>query len=431
MNIYICIYILTLLIAVSGPAIADILPQPVPENQIFTTSSIIEAVGAVSESTSGIWHIGDAGLTSLPLPRITDYGMIRSGSIAYITYKDAITTNGGQISEIKSFSLDTHAKTTGLYNIETKKVLTYTSQNGSHLMGAESYVLDIAGSWSYGENSLVCVFAKAEEETIPAFCNKVTASSKLSSVTAAQIETVGGLTAIASSASVPAALNYEISVLPDANSASGYADAIVSTTFTVSVMEGRSDGRITLGTPGTPGMPGMPGTPSRIDCFAGPGNCDALVGLLGGATSIEYEWPGGGGGVPGSPVNGDQIFANLGTSSYAAWTWSNGSWSCDGPMVAQNCQAYEAAGINPNSYTIPWGGSSHVGVSVDTFWTTISAIPPIPPIPAIPPIPLHLKNYDELAAQVAAIDTATVVVGGISQFVKRFNYQSGSACVNC
>jgi hypothetical protein len=43
---------------------------------------------------------------------------------------------------------------------------------------------------------------------------------------------------------VPAALNYQISVTPDVNSASGFADGIISTTFTVSVMEGRSDGQI-------------------------------------------------------------------------------------------------------------------------------------------------------------------------------------------
>jgi len=67
---------------------------------------------------------------------------------------------------------------------------------------------------------------------------KLTASSKLTSVTTAQVETVGGITAVAERTNVPAALNYEISVTPDANSASGYADGIISTTFTISVMEG-------------------------------------------------------------------------------------------------------------------------------------------------------------------------------------------------
>ena len=240
-----CIAIIAaVFLMISGLATADILPNPVPENQVFTLTSIVEAVGVTTESTSLVWQIGDEGLDQIPPVRTiedADGNIIRgtSGSIAYVTYSDSITTNGGQISEVKSFSMDTNAKTEGMYNIETTKVLTYTSQNGSHLMGAESYVLDVAGNWTYGLDSIVCVFSKANDTAIPAFCNKATASSKLTSVTTAQVETVGGLTAVADKSSVPAALNYEISVTPDANSASGYADGIVSTTFTVSVMEGR------------------------------------------------------------------------------------------------------------------------------------------------------------------------------------------------
>jgi len=238
-----CIAIIAaVFLMISGLATADILPNPVPENQVFTLTSIIDAVGVTTESTSLVWQIGDAGLDQLPPVKATWTGAdweVTSGSIAYVTYSDAITTNGGQISEVKSFSMDTNAKTEGLFNIETTKVLTYTSQNGSHLMGAESYVLDVAGNLSNYDNSIVCVFSKANDREIPAFCNKVTASSKLTSVTTAQVETVGGLTAVAAKSSVPAALNYEISVTPDANSASGYADGIVSTTFTASVMEGR------------------------------------------------------------------------------------------------------------------------------------------------------------------------------------------------
>lgn len=134
----------------------------------------------------------------------------------------------------------------GLYNVQTEKVLTYTSQNGSHLLGAESYVLDVAGNWSDGIDNIVCVFSKPDNEVTPAFCNKVTASSKLISVTTAQVQSAGGLTVTSDKASAPAALNYEISVTPDTHSASGYADGIVSTTFTVSIMEGRSDGAIDI-----------------------------------------------------------------------------------------------------------------------------------------------------------------------------------------
>ena len=259
-NRYIAIIAAVFLIAVSGLATADVLPGPIPENQVITATSIIEAVGAATESTSLVWQVGDAGLTSLPPVESTGNlagdVLLRSGSIAYVTYSDSIMTNGGQISEVKSFSMDTHAKKEGLFNIETAKVLTYTSQNGSHLMGEESYVLDVAGNWSYGLDDVVCVFAQKWDKPIPAFCNKVTASSKLTSVTTAQIETVGALTAIGANINVPAALKYEISVTPDANSASGYADGIFSTTFTISIMEGRSDNIPYINVPGDVG----PGT---------------------------------------------------------------------------------------------------------------------------------------------------------------------------
>ena len=81
-------------------------------------------------------------------------------------YSDAIMSAGGQIAEGKSFLLDTRGMTSGLFNIETAKVLTYTSQNGSYLMDAESYVLDVAGNWSNGADDTVCVFAKASKNTI-------------------------------------------------------------------------------------------------------------------------------------------------------------------------------------------------------------------------------------------------------------------------
>jgi hypothetical protein len=247
-----CIAIITALffIAVSGLAMADVLPGPVPENQVLSIASIVDGVGIATEDTSLVWQIGDAGLTELPSVTDTFVGRFpvgilpgyRSGSIAYVTYSDTIMSNGGQIAEVKSFTMDTHAKSEGLYNIEAAKVLTYTSQSGSHLMGQESYVLDVAGNWSGLNEDIICVFARAPENLIPAFCNKVTASSKLTQVTTAQIETVGSLTAVGRTANVPAALNYEISVTPDANSASGYADGIFTTLFTASIMEGRSDG---------------------------------------------------------------------------------------------------------------------------------------------------------------------------------------------
>jgi hypothetical protein len=73
---YICVPIVVILIACLGLATADVLPQPVPENQMFATISIIEAAGIVDESTSLVWRVSDARLDSLPLPYFKDDKMV-------------------------------------------------------------------------------------------------------------------------------------------------------------------------------------------------------------------------------------------------------------------------------------------------------------------------------------------------------------------
>jgi hypothetical protein len=366
----IAIIVTIFLIAISGLATADVLPKPVPENQVFTTTSIVEAVGLTQESTSLVWWVGDAGITELPpTPANEDGTGALSRSIAYVAYSDSITTNGGQISEVKSFSMDTRAKTAGLYNIQTSKVLTYTSQNGSHLMGAESYVLDVAGNWSTAGDDIICVFAKANNEIIPAFCNKVTASSKLTSITTAQVETIGEVTAVADKTNVPAVMNYQISVTPDANSASGYADGIVSTTFTLSVMEGRSDGLF------TPGKPATDDTPGTYDwtCFNKTTDQEGTCGGTNPDPGSDMVIP------PPQPAQGNGV--------------------ADDP-----CENNE-----------------------DCEWRAQFEVNPIFGSPAALPT---LANYSELASTVTVIDTATVA-GGISTFNKAFSYQSGYRCTNC
>jgi hypothetical protein len=233
-----------LFLITTGLSTADILPLPASENQIFRITSDVETTAQVQSETILVGENRYRGIDGDPPVRGGEGGASVE-SFGYVTYSDFILTNGGELSEVKSFLMDTHGKAAGRYNVETTKILTYTSQNGSHLMGEESYVLDVMGNWSYRADDILCVFSRSSHQIIPAFCNKATASSKLTSVTTAQVETLGKMTAIGRSRDVPAALSYEISVTPDANSASGYADGIVSTTFTISIMEGRSDGEIT------------------------------------------------------------------------------------------------------------------------------------------------------------------------------------------
>ena len=54
---YAIVLALVALVAVSGFASADRLPQQVPENQIFTIDTLIDVTGAVSEESEMQWTI--------------------------------------------------------------------------------------------------------------------------------------------------------------------------------------------------------------------------------------------------------------------------------------------------------------------------------------------------------------------------------------
>ena len=412
-----CLIFILFSLFVCTSVYSDNLPGEVPENQAWTTNSVLEAIGIIVESTSMDWHTSDAGFDILPLP-VSKGNAIHSGSIAYASYKDSIMSNGGQISEVKTFSLDTHAKTDGLYNIATEKVLTYTSQNGSHLMGEEFYLLDVVGNWSMDFSDLVCVFSKSKSDVIPAFCNKVTASSKLRSITTAQIESTGSAAVIGtdSAAKSPAALQYEIAVVPDTHSASGYADGIVSTTFTVSVMEGRTDGEIKevpdpsdpLGSRGT-FTSTVPGT--VIWTSSSPGSGVLMIWLdrdgVGLNEHIWLEYNGVMLPLLSGPFTGPVDFTSYGF-----------------PSGVQAQLSIDGNGGGTKPYIVTFEGVTY---EFDPYLSSAGS----PHVTLIPkPIGYHLKQYNELAARLTSIDMATVA-GGISSFVKEFNYQSGINCANC
>ena len=177
----------------------------------------------------------------------TDEGQIHdsklnpSESIMLMTWTDSIRTNGGHLSLNKNIDFDSKNKADGMSNLQVEKVLTYESIEGSHLNGAESYTLDVAGNYANADDNIRCVFASASSDYLPAFCNVVKAQSELINVNSAQISTKGSVRGVAATADVPAALSYQIAVTPDSNSGSGFADGTVKTKFSGSIMEARQN----------------------------------------------------------------------------------------------------------------------------------------------------------------------------------------------
>ena len=229
------------LMAVIGFTGADRLPSEMPENQAFTIDTVVDVTGAVDHQNKLKWVIADAVVSDDD----SHGGAIPTGSlgdgqvVADIDYKDTILTNGGKFAENKNFGFDSRNQETGLYNIESEKVLTYASTEGAHMVGEEQYTLSVAGNWVETENNIRCVFSD-NEAGLPAFCNIVEAKSGLVNVNSAQISTKGQIRATAETVDTPAELNYQIAVTPDANSGSGFAEGTVITSFAGSIMEARS-----------------------------------------------------------------------------------------------------------------------------------------------------------------------------------------------
>lgn len=215
----------------TGVGVADRLPNQTPERQIISIDTIIDVVGMVEDSTSFSWTIASPG--SIPS------GTLGAGqSVASMSYHDSIMTNGGALKLNKNFGFDSGDKGKGGYNLETEKVMTYESVEGSHLVGDEEYTLSVAGNWASSDGNIRCVFSGGGGG-LPAFCNIVSAKSSLININSAQISTKGQIRGVSASSDAPAELNYRIAVTPDSNSGTGYAEGTVKTVFAGSIMEAR------------------------------------------------------------------------------------------------------------------------------------------------------------------------------------------------
>lgn len=189
-------------------------------------------------------------LEDYALTAYTDVGYIHDSKlnpteeIMILTWTDSLRTNGGKLSLNENIDFDSRNKGKGLSNLEVEKVFTYASTEGAHLVGAEEWILDVAGNWEDVAGTIRCVFASAKTDYFPAFCNVVKAKSELVNINSAQVSTKGAARSVAATGDIPAMLNYQIAVTPDSNSGSGFADGTVKTFFGGSIMEARAKNQI-------------------------------------------------------------------------------------------------------------------------------------------------------------------------------------------
>lgn len=218
---------------------ADVLPPAVPENQMISIYSYIETIGMVIEKSSFTSQSSSAYLhDGILFGNDADVGNAAFGErVANIVWSDKTITNGGYLKETKTFGYDSGNQGPEGYNLETDKILTYESIDGSTLLSSERISMEICGNFSDTAGSSRCVFGQGANAVNPAFCNTITASSDLIGVTSISAQTSMNARFTASSADVPAALKYNIDVSPNAASGAEYAMGTVQTEFTARIME--------------------------------------------------------------------------------------------------------------------------------------------------------------------------------------------------
>jgi hypothetical protein len=184
----------------------------------------------------------NAFLNSLTQGRGLHTGILNPNEVRATTaYSEMTQTNGGYVSETKSFDPDSRNKALGLYNVESTKTLTYgtDANTGSIAQTSESITLDVMANSSLTSDVVACPFGPSTSTYFPAFCNVVYAKSMSAGVTSAALSSSAQVRMIAGSADVPAELNYNFDVKPDASSDVGYAMGTFGTEFGVSIKEAR------------------------------------------------------------------------------------------------------------------------------------------------------------------------------------------------
>jgi hypothetical protein len=184
------------------------------------------------------------------LPVIPGHGGLHAGILdptevrATTAYSEMTETNGGYVSETKTFDPDTRNKAVGLFNVESTKTFTYATDanTGSIAQTAEMIATDNMGAPTPTADVIACPFGPSQSEIYPSFCNVVYAKSMSQGVTSAAQSSSAQVRMVAASADTPAELNYNFDVKPDASAGVGYAMGTFGTEFGVSIKEGRGNG---------------------------------------------------------------------------------------------------------------------------------------------------------------------------------------------
>ena len=196
-------------------------------------------------------------------------GALDPGQVQYTTAYDAnIVAQAGHTSFVKSMNIDTRNKVIGQSNINTQTGLTYiATADGGNVVGSENLLIDGAGNTTKASDRMLCPFAAATADVIPAYCNIVQAGSKYD-LTVGSVTTSANDRFVGSDATNPVVLNYAINVKPYGTT-SGQIPAIGSTSAYIKahIQEARTANLVNV----TPEWAGslftftVPGAPVKVE----------------------------------------------------------------------------------------------------------------------------------------------------------------------
>ena len=160
---------MVLLIAFSGVALASQPVCPTPETETIKTVTMISCQGMVTEMEKATWESSNEDL--IDNPPLGDEEVV--GKMDY--YQDLKVTDG-----ITNFIKDLDLDTGGVPNLNVMKSIGY-SQGATigSLSHEEKVSFGIVADWAATEDVIMCPFAAAAEELIPASCVDVEASSSM------------------------------------------------------------------------------------------------------------------------------------------------------------------------------------------------------------------------------------------------------------
>ena len=210
----------------TGFAVADRGIDPVPETQGITTATTIDAVGNFASTTDLQWRITDDpdGLSGVPPMDTTYYAS---------SYTEDTFSNGiGLIAYDKNMDVETSAQLAGNWNIDGDKQLAFVGVDGARVYSDEYIMVDGVGNRANTEDIMLCVFAAAQTEVFPAYCNFAEAGSTID-MTVANVRTNSMDRFILNSGDTTTELEHNLAVtelitdLPSMGSASAFMNVLI------------------------------------------------------------------------------------------------------------------------------------------------------------------------------------------------------------